>query len=206
MATITDIRDLRGVIGIYADGTLAMRVAKKHFSKNKLSVGDEFDAVEYADSIAAIQLADAYEAALTCLDFSQRSAAELIKKLVSRGYVRPAAEAAVARLSEAGIIDDSLYAKRIAETGSRKNVGVYAMKRRLMAKGFSEEDTESALEALDDAQQLAAAKATADKLRSKYASQPPREARMKLSQALARRGFSWDVISRALDGSDDDFE
>ncbi len=199
MAYVTDLKDFRGVIGIYADGTLVMRVTKKHFMKAKLSVGDEFEPEEYSDSLAALQAADAYEFALTCLDFSQRSSRELIKKLLSRGYVLPAAEAAVARLTEAGIIDDSRYAQRITENASRKNVGIYAMKRKLMAKGFSEEDTENALEALDDDQQLSAAKATADKYRSKYAALPPREARMKLSQALARRGFSWDTISNVLD-------
>lgn len=204
MATVTGIRDLRGVIGIYADGTLIMRIVKKHFEKNKLHVGDEFEPEEYAGSIAAIQLIDAYEFALTCLDFSQRSAAELTRKLISRGYVAPAAEAAVARLIEVGIIDDARYAQRIAETASRKNVGIYAMKRKLKAKGFSDEDAETALEALGDAQQLAACRAAADKLSRKYAALPAREARMKLSQALARRGFSWDVISRTLD--DDCFE
>lgn len=200
MATVTGIRDFRGIIGIYADGTLVMRVAKKHFEKIKLRVGDEFEPEEYAGSIAAIQLSDAYEFALTCLDFSQRSAAELTRKLISRGYVAPAAEAAVARLIEVGIIDDARYAQRIAETASRKNVGVYAMKRKLMSKGFSEENVETALEVLDDAQQLAACRAAANKLQRKYAALTAREARMKLSQALARRGFSWDVISQALDG------
>lgn len=204
MATVTGIRDLRGVIGLYADGTLVMRVSKKHFEKIKLRVGDEFEPEEYADSIAAIQLNDAYEFALTCLDFSQRSAAELTRKLISRGYVPPAAEAAVARLIEVGIVDDARYAQRIAETASRKNVGIYAMKRKLRSKGFSDEDAETALEALDDAQQLAACRAAADKLRRKYEALPAREARMKLSQALARRGFSWDIISQALD-TDDDF-
>lgn len=203
MATVTGIRDLRGVIGVYADGTLAIRVSKKHFEKIKLRVGDEFEPEEYADSIAAIQLNDAYELALTCLDFSQRSAAELTRKLISRGYVPPAAEAAVARLIEVGIVDDARYAQRIAETASHKNVGIYAMKRKLRSKGFSDEDAETALEALDDAQQLAACRAAADKLHRKYAALPSREARMKLSQALARRGFSWDTISNVLDSWDD---
>lgn len=203
MATVTDIREFKGVICIYADGTLMMRVAKKHFSKLPLKAGDEFEPAEYADSVAAVQFNDAYEFALTCLDFSQRSSGELIKKLVSRGYVRPAAEAAVAKLNEVGIVDDTRYARRIAENGTRKNVGIYAMKRKLMAKGFNEEDTESALEALDDTQQLAACRATADKYRSKYAALPAREARMKLSQALARRGFAWDTISNVLDNEDE---
>ena len=55
------------------------------------------------------------------------------------------------------------------------------------------------MEALDDEQQRTAARQAAEKLGRKYRDLPPREARAKLSQALARRGFSWDVISSALE-------
>ena len=85
-------------------------------------------------------------------------------------------------------------------------MGIYSLKRKLMSKGISESDAEEALETLDGEQQLSAAKAAAEKLRRKYEGQEPRQARAKLSQALARRGFSWDTISAALEnmGSEDD--
>lgn len=204
MSVITEIRDVRGQIVVCADGSPVLRVAKKHYAQRPLTLGEDVDVESYADSIAALQQNDAYEAALTCLDFSERTAGELIRALTRKGFVAPAAEAAVARLVENGIVDDLRYARRIAESASKKPVGRYALRRKLMAKGVGEADVEDALEALGTEQQLAAAKEAAAKLGRKYASLPPREARAKLSQALARRGFSWDVISSALDDLTED--
>ena len=204
MAVITGISENRGLITIYADGSALIRIRKKHFAKLPLSQGDDIEPEAYLDAISSIQFPDAYEAALTLLDFSMRTAGELRKGLVRRGYAGPAAEAAVAKLVEVGLINDRDYAARITETASRKAVGVYSLRRKLMAKGISEADAEVALEALDDAQQLSAAKTAAEKLGRKYRDLEPREARRKLSQALARRGFSWDIISSALDGMDEE--
>ena len=106
----------------------------------------------------------------------------------------------VARLTESGLIDDARYAQRMAETQVNKPVGIYALKRKLRAKGISEADAERALEAFDDEQQRGAALEAAQKLYRKYEALPPREAKAKLSQALARRGFSWDAIESATDG------
>ena len=69
-------------------------------------------------------------------------------------------------------------------------------------------DVSEALEYFDDAQQQNAARQAAEKLYRKYSSLPRRETRAKLSQALARRGFSWDAIQEAVDAliSDDYFD
>lgn len=199
MATVSDIVEKRGIVEIQADGTLIARVRKAHFAKCPLAVGEEIDPQAYLDRVAAAQFSDAYEAALTCLDYCARSAKELRSALSRRGYVDGAIEATVARLTESGLIDDARYAQRMAETQSRKPVGVYAFKRKLKSKGISDEDAEEALAAFDDAQQQAAARAAAEKLYRKYAELPEREARAKLGQALARRGFSWDAIEGAVD-------
>ena len=58
---------------------------------------------------------------------------------------------------------------------------------------------ERALDMLDDAQQAEAAQAAARGLLRRYAGLPSREGRAKLSQALARRGFSWDAVRAAVD-------
>lgn len=206
MAVITDINQTRGAVAIYADGTLLVRLRKKHFDKKPLDVGQHIEIDEYMDSMAAVQFNDAYEAGLTLLDFSMRTAEEIRRGLVRKGFVRPAADAVVEKLTEVGLIDDRHYAVRLAENASRKNTGFYSVRRKLMSKGISEADADAALEALDGAQQLSAARAVASKLARKYADIEPRQARAKLSQALARRGFSWDTISAALEsmGSEDD--
>ena len=199
MAIVTDVRENRGLVEIQAEGATVLRVRKAHYDKLPLSAGEDVDLDAYADRLAATQFADAYEAALTSLDFCARTAREIGNTLRRKGYVEPAVEAVVAKLTESGLIDDAQYARRMAETHSNKPVGVYAFKRKLRAKGISEEDAEEALSAFDDVQQQAAAQEAARSLYRKYGSLPEREARAKLSQALARRGFGWDAIESAVD-------
>ena len=206
MAYITDVRELRGQMEISADGSVLLRVRKKHFAKLPVHPGEEIDPEAYMDRLAGIQFPDAYEAALTSLDFSARTAREIGQTLRRKGFVQPAIDAVLARLTESRLIDDKRYAERLAETTVRKPVGIYAMKRKLKAKGISDEDAESALGAFDEAQQLQAARIAASKLARKYEDLPAREARAKLSQALARRGFSWDVAKEAVEAVFSDAE
>ena len=208
MAYITDVRELRGLMEISADGSVLLRVRKKHFEKLPVHPGEELDPEEYLDRLAGIQFPDAYEAALTSLDFSARTAREIGQALRRKGYVQPAIDAVIARLTESRLIDDRRYAERLAETTARKPVGVYAMKRKLKAKGISDEDAEAALGAFDEAQQRQAARAAAEKLARKYADMPVREGKAKLSQALARRGFPWDAVKEAVEAAlgDDGWE
>ena len=208
MRIVTGLREFRGVVIVALDGCDALRVRRTHFEKRPLAEGEAVDPQAYEDSVAAIQLADAYEAALTALDSRARTARELERALLNKGYVRPAVEAAVERLRENRLIDDARIAGRIAESSADKPVGVYALRRKLKAKGISDEDADAALEAFDDNQQQAAARRAAEKLLKRYEGLPRREARAKLSQALARRGFGWDSVRAAVDAllSDDSFD
>lgn len=199
MPSVTGIRETRGIVEISVDGCAALRVRKPHFDKCPLGEGDEIDVDAYADRVAAVQFADGYEAALTSLDYSARTAREIGDALRRKGFVAPCVDAVVARLTESGIIDDERYAQRMAEVNVKKPVGLYAFRRKLRAKGISDEDAEAALASFDDAQQQSAALAAAQKLHRKYAALPEREGKAKLSQALARRGFGWDAIESALD-------
>lgn len=199
MPTVTAIEEKRGLMEISTDGCVFVRIRKVHYAKYPLEIGEEIDTEDYMNSIASVQFADAYEAALTSLDFSARTAREIGNTLRRKGFVPPAIEAVVEKLTENHLIDDKRYAQRIAETQSHKPVGIYAVKRKLRAKGISEEDTDAALGAFDEDQQREAALETAAKLWRKYESLPAREARAKLSQALARRGFSWDAIESAVE-------
>lgn len=208
MGTVTGLREFRGVVIVAVDGCDALRVRKAHFEKRPLREGDAVDLEAYEDAVAALQLADAYEAALTSLDFRARTRSELQRALLAKGYVRPAVDAVLERLRENRLIDDARIAARIAEASAAKPVGRYALKRKLRAKGISEADAEDALCALDDDQQRAAARQAAEKLARRYADLPAREARAKLSQALARRGFGWDTVRDAVEQAlpDDAFE
>ena len=199
MAIVNEIREIRGLTAISLDGSEWIRLTKKHFAKNPLEAGEYIDPEAYIQSMAAIQAADCYEAALTVLDQTSKTEGEMRKKLIMKGYVAPAVEAAIQRLRDNRLLDDRRIAERIAQTQIGKPVGIYALKRKLQAKQLSREDIEAAMEGFDDEQQANACKAAAEKLWKKYAELPKREARAKLSQGLGRRGFSWDAISGAVD-------
>ena len=207
MAHVTEIRETKGLIQLSLDGVSWLKIRKKHFLKRPLEEGEAINPEEYISSVAAIQAADCFEAALTMLDMAAQTRNDLVRKLVFKGYVSPASEAAAQRLTEIGLVDDRRYAERVAQSQLKKPVGAYAVKRKLMAKRLSEEDIEAAMEDFDGEQQAQACSAAAEKLWRKYSSLPAREGRAKLSQALARRGFSWDAIHSAVDAliSGDDF-
>ena len=199
MSTVTELKPVQGCMRIAFDDAPSLRIRKCHFARLPLEEGDEIDPEEYVNRVASIQFADAYESALTSLDASARTASEINRVLRMMGFVAPAAEAVVERLKENGLIDDQRLAARLAETQLTKPVGLYAMKRKLRAKGVSDEDAAEALEGFDDDQQRAAAIQAARKLLRRYEELPVRECRGKLSQALARRGFSWDAVSAAVE-------
>ena len=199
MSTVTELKPVQGCMRVAFDDAPSLRIRKCHFAKLPLEEGDEIDPEEYVNRVASIQFADAYESALTSLDASARTASEIDRSLRMKGFVAPVAEAVVERLKENGLIDDQRLAARLAETQLTKPVGLYAMKRKLRAKGVSDEDAAEALEGFDDDQQRAAAIQAAQKLLRRYENLPVRECRGKLSQALARRGFSWDAVSAAVE-------
>ena len=206
MSIVADIRVLRALTVVSSDDGRALRIRNQNFKLLPVETGDSIDFDAYEDRLAAAQLADAYEAALSYLDFSAKTRAEIQKNLLAKGYVPACVRAVLERLEASGLIDDSALASRYVENAATKPVGLYQLKRKLRAKGVSDEDAEEALSLLDEEQQTQAARAAAEKLLRRYSSLPARESRGKLSQALARRGFSWDSISGALEELFSDFE
>jgi regulatory protein len=200
MATISLIEKRGPVYRIYADGRLLSVIARESFERAPLREGDEVDEEKYLEKVALSQEALAYEAALSALDRSAKTEKALRRWLALRGFLEPAIETAIARLNRARLLNDSAIAEHLTESSASGGMSKYAIKRKLRAKGVGEEEIESALEGVSDEEQLVSAKRLAQKLYPRYEDCEKRAARAKLSQALARRGFSWDVISQALDG------
>ena len=205
MSVLLEIVPKKATVELVFDDHTRIRVRKKDLEETNLKIGDDIDTEVFLSRVCARQLNEGYEAALTCLDYSARSESEIRKKLAEKGFLPPVLDAVVSRLTEARLLNDLELAKRMTEF-SGKSRGIYAVKQKLRARGIREEDAEEALSQISEDDQLSAAKDTARKLMRKYASLENRERRAKLSQALARRGFGWNVISEALESvlSDDD--
>lgn len=195
-----------GLIELSFDDRSRLSIRKDDFAALPLTVGQEVDLESYQGRVCARQLAAAYEAALSLLDYCARTESEIRKKLSLKGYLPPVLDAVVERLKMARLVDDSEYAHHMLESPGARQKGVFALKRKLRAKGISENDADEALSVISDEEQADAALTAARTLARKYQALDPRAFRAKMSQALARRGFSWDAISHALAalGSEDD--
>ncbi len=189
----------KNIVTLSFDDRSALRLRKSDFDMFPIGEGEYVDADAYEGKICMRQFADAYEAALTLLDYAACTESGVRRKLKFKGYLDSVCDSVVSKLKNAKLIDDSALAERLVEHANASDRGVYAVKRRLRAKGISEADVESALEGIDDEHQARAAKETARALMRRYEGLPAREARAKMSQALARRGFRWEDISAALD-------
>ncbi len=197
--TITGIEETKTHIVIYTDHSEFLKLKKKYFALLPLQEGEEIDREEYIDRLSAIQSKPAYEAALDLLSARDMTAHSLYQALVRRGYVAPVAQATCERLTENGLLNDERYAQRYVELRRNAPVGRYAMRQKLRAKGIDSDTAEEALEQLDDENQLSAAKALAQKFARRYESEEPYKKKSKISQALARRGFGWEIVREAVE-------
>jgi len=142
---------------------------------------------------------NAYDAALKHLARRDMSESSLRASLVKAGYRKNDIEPAVQELIENKMIDDLKCARRIVELHLNAERGRLTFARLLKSKGFKREVIDAALEPLDFNQQFESAERLKQRLKGRYAGKPARETKTKMSQALSRRGFAWDVISRVMD-------
>lgn len=206
MGIISGVELTKTRASIYIDGVIFLKMKRRDFDEMPVREGEYLEEEEYLNRLCARQSKPAYETALNLLTARDMTAHDLLLALKKRGYLQSVAESVCERLCENRLIDDARYAQRYVELRQDAPMGRYALKRKLRAKGLSDEVVDEALETLSDENQLENAKLLAARLDRRYVDETPYVRRNKLSQALARRGFSWDVAKEAIDSLVDDPE
>jgi len=146
----------------------------------------------------SLDLDAAREAGLRILTRTQKSVQELEQALIKKGATAEVATTVVQRFIEVELLDDARLARGIVNTRvSLKGESARAIRRELDRRGLSAH-ADSALSELDrDAEFENAAELAIARMR-RLASFD-RETRMRrLSSFLARKGYSGDVIGRAI--------
>ena len=204
MVKIVSVEKLRSASRVCFDDGASIILRNKDAEGFKLSVGAEIERDALIQRLCAAQFDDAYEAALNILDRSAKTEAEIHKKLVFKGYLDQVADAVCLRLKETRLIDDKYIAQRLSSGMSAAGKGKYAVLQKLRARGIDKADSEEVMDEITDDMQNEAAFCQASKIWRKYAALDKRERKSKLSQALARRGFSWDSIEYAIERLEED--
>lgn len=181
-------------VNVYLDGEFAFGLAA--LVAARLQVGAWLSDEAIATLRAADTLEQAHEKALQFLEFRPRSGMELQRYLVEKGFSKEVVEEVLHRLSAVGLVDDRGFSRFWVENRARfRPRGRRALMLELRQKGIAPEDMAAALDGYDES---AAAWALAREQARRLAHLPPEQLRRRLSERLARRGFSYDLIQEIL--------
>jgi regulatory protein len=156
--------------------------------------GRELDSDEYAALLSAAAAAKTKARALRLIGKRNMSRREITERLVMKGETEESAEETAEWLEKIGAVNDEEYAALIVRHYAARGFGKVRIRDELYRRGIGRELWEAALEELPEADDKLDAL-----LRARLAGGVPDKAALKrASDALYRRGFSWDEIKEAV--------
>ena len=198
MDVIADVVHQNGKVQITADSGREFLVPISVFKQQPVSLGDVLDLDIYAQNLSARLHRHALDRAVKYLAARPRSRKEVETRLRQYGYPEDTVEMVLFKLEKTGILNDPSFAEQWAQARSEKGRGKTTIARELYQKGISKETAESVLDDLDEEQQLAKARALAEKWAPRYRGEEKQAAVRKLTQALLRRGYTWEIAKAAV--------
>jgi regulatory protein len=178
-------------MNIHLDGEFAFGLAR--IVAAWLRVGQELS----EEKIEQLQAEDAreraYQQAMLFLSYRARSESEIRQNLRKHEIPEPVIEQTLERLRQDGLANDNQFARAWVENRSAfrpRSRRMIAME--LRQKGLDDEAVSSAVASLDDE---ALAYEAAQKKVTRYKGLEWNEFRKKMSDYLARRGFSYSVVA-----------
>ena len=180
-------------LAVLEDGSI-LRVGEGEVIDFALYAGKELTQEEAETLTAAARRTGLKEKTLDLLTRKPMSRAELERKLEEWEAGEEEAATICDRMEELGFLDDAAYAAQVVRHYSAKGCGGHKLRDELYRRGVPRDLWEDALaQASDPADAIDAF------LQKKLAGrEPDRKELKKVSDALMRRGFSWEDISAAL--------
>lgn len=140
----------------------------------------------------------AMEKAVALLAMRPRTQQEIADALRKNAYPERTVARVMARLDEAGYINDTDFAEQWAASRTNKSMGSRRIRMELRRKGVDGEAIDEALTAIDEDDMLSGALKAARKAASGKDITDPKD-RQKILAALARRGYGYSEAKQALD-------
>ncbi len=177
---------------VFSDGT-ELRTTLGIITERFIHTGMELDESSYAELVSASGLAMAKARALRILNARPVSREELRKKLIEKGEAPENAEECAEWLCRMGLINDAEYAGSVVRHYAAKGYGASRIRQELRRHGIPREMWDAAME------QMPEQDAYLERfIRSRLSDPGDRAQVKKVSDALFRRGYSWDQIKHAL--------
>ncbi len=159
--------------------------------------GTPFDEAAFETLLRERAYPFALEKAVSLLAVRARTEKELRDALHQCAYPEETIDRVMARMQEAGYLNDADFAAQWAASRTGKGMGTRRIGMELRRKGVSSETIGQTLDAIDEDELLEGALKTARKAAKGRDLSLPAE-RQKVSAALIRRGYGYDHARKAL--------
>lgn len=126
--------------------------------------------------------------------------AQLRNKLERKEATPEVIDRVITRLEELNFVDDEAFATMYVRSRQQKK-GRIALRQELFQKGVPEEIVDKVVDKLETPTQIEAALAVLEREAWRFDKDDPRKNRAKAYAFLARRGFTGEVVSEALERS-----
>lgn len=182
-------------VNVYLDGRFAFGL--QEVLAFPLKVGQTLSPEEMKQLQERDEAEVAYERALSFLSYRPRSRAEIEGYLRRKEASAAVVQIVVARLTEAGLLDDQAFAQYWVQNREQfRPRGSRSLRFELRIKGVPDSLAEQAVETIDEAESAyRAAQARAQRMRGLE-----REVfRSRLGGFLQRRGFTYEIVKETVD-------
>lgn len=160
--------------------------------------GTPFDLDSFREFIAERSYPFAMEKAVSLLAMRPRTQQEIVKALSSNAYPEHTIARVMARLDEAGYINDTSFAEQWASSRSARSMGTRRIQMELRQKGVPSDTIAHVLSRLDTDDVFAGALKAARKYAAGKDLSDIKD-RQKIMAALARRGYDYATAKQALE-------
>lgn len=169
-----------------------LRVTEDELLRFGLREGLELGDEELESLRASAKASQTKAAAARMIGSRALSKQELTRRLMKKGSNAGDAQAAADWLEEIGAVDDENYAAALVRHYGGKGYGPARVRDELRRRGVGRELWDSALEEMPEAAEIL------DHLLQKRGDLSDPKERRRASDALLRRGFSWEQVRAAL--------
>ena len=195
--TISSIRRIHGRALLTLSSGEVLTMPRALLRERPYKAGMPFDREAYDALIRDRAYAFALEKAITLLAARARTEKEIVDSLHNNAYSDVVIAKVMARLHEAGYINDAQFAEQWASSRTTKGLGSRRIRMELRQKGVDAEQIDLTLSSMDDdAVMDSALKAAQKASRGKDLSSPTD--RQKILAALARRGFDFSLSKKVI--------
>ncbi|WP_177168018.1 RecX family transcriptional regulator [Marininema mesophilum] len=184
---------------IHIDGTYRFAVHEDVLVKWSLSKGMIVDTEKMESILQEEERNKVRQTAFRYVGYKPRTLQETKRFLSGKGFAEEYVIQVVADMETKGYLDDRLFAGNWVEERRRtKGYGVAVLRQELLRKGISPTCVEEAVSRIEEEDEVAIARTTAEKRYRRLADQPWQVVERRLGQYLIRRGFSSSLVRRLL--------